>query len=216
VADISAVIAAELARLRAENARLLRLLKLTPQQAAPPGPVQAAYFEAPPGMVHDGSPPDAKVAFYAALFAARTDVYATRFDNPRTGKGGWVPAVRGGWRKGMRHQDAHYLTLTPAVLAAHLKGEVHIGLYPLVDGDKCWWLAADFDGREAMFDALMYVKAGRGAPGPRRAGGVPVGSRRSCVGVLHLPGPGRAGTAAWHGAAAGGDGAARQDEPGQL
>jgi hypothetical protein len=25
----------------------------------------------------------------------------------------------------------------------------------------CWWLAADFDGREAMFDALMYVKAGR-------------------------------------------------------
>jgi superfamily II DNA or RNA helicase len=161
VTDIPAAIAAELARLRAENARLLRLLKLTPQQAAPPGPAQAAYFEAPPGMVHDGSPPDAKVAFYAALFAARTDVYATRFDNPRTGKGGWVPAVRGGWRKGMRHQDAHYLPLTPAVLAAHLKGEVHIGLYPLLDGDKCWWLAADFDGPEAMFDALMYVKAGR-------------------------------------------------------
>lgn len=39
---------AELARLRAENARLLRLLKLTLQQAAPPGPAQAAYFEAPP------------------------------------------------------------------------------------------------------------------------------------------------------------------------
>ncbi len=161
VTDIPAVIAAELARLRAENARLLRLLKLTPQQAAPPGPAQAAYFEAPPGMVHDGSPPDTKVAFYAALFAARTDVYATRFDNPRAGKGGWVPAVRGGWRKGMRHQDAHYLPLTPAALAAHLKGEVHIGLYPLLDGDKCWWVAADFDGPEAMFDALMYVKAGR-------------------------------------------------------
>jgi hypothetical protein len=102
VTDIPAAIAAELTRLRAENARLLRLLELTPQQAAPPGPAQAAYFEAPPGMVHDGSPPDAKVAFYAALFAARRDVYATRFDNSRTGKGGWVPAVRGGWRKGMR------------------------------------------------------------------------------------------------------------------
>jgi hypothetical protein len=161
VTDIPAAIAAELARLRAENARLLRLLELTPQQAAPPGPAQAAYFEAPPGMVHDGSSPDAKVAFYAALFAARTDVYATRFDNLRTGKGGWVPAVRGGWRKGMRHQDAHYLPFTPVVLAAHLKGEVHIGLYPLLGGDKCRWLAADFDGAEAMFDALMYVKAGR-------------------------------------------------------
>src|SRR6266567_7156769 len=158
---IPAEVAAELTRLRAENARLLRLLKLTPQQAAPPGPAQAAYFEAPPGMVPDGSQPDAKVAFYAALFAGRADVYATRFDNPRTGKGGWVPAVRGGWRKGMRHEDRNYLPLTAEVLAAHLKGEVHIGLYPLLDGDQCWWLAADFDGPEAMLDALMYVKAGR-------------------------------------------------------
>jgi superfamily II DNA or RNA helicase len=152
---------AELARLREENARLLRLLKLTPQQAALPGPAQAGYFEASPGLVDDGSSPQEKVAFYAALFAARTDVYATRFDNPRTGKNGWVPAVRGGWRKGARHEDRDYLPLTPAVLAAHLKGEVHIGLYPLLNGDQCWWLAADFDGPEAMFDALMYVKAGR-------------------------------------------------------
>ena len=101
------------------------------------------------------------MAFFGALFAARTDVYAIRFDNQRTGKSGWVPAVRGGWQKGVRHEDRSYLPLTPAVLAAHLKGEVHIGLYPLLDGDKCWWLAADFDGPEAMFDALMYVKAGR-------------------------------------------------------
>jgi hypothetical protein len=152
---------AELARLRAENARLLKLLRLSPQQAAPPVPGQAAFFEAPPGMVHHRSPQEAKVAFFGALFAARTDVYAIRYDNQRTGKSGWVPAVRGGWQKGVRHEDRSYLPLTAAVLAAHLKGEVHIGLYPLLDGDKCWWLAADFDGPEAMFDALMYVKAGR-------------------------------------------------------
>ncbi len=152
---------AELARLRAENARLLKLLRLSPQQAAPPMPGQAGFFEAPPGMVHHRSPQEAKVAFFGALFAARTDVYAIRYDNQRTGKSGWVPAVRGGWQKGVRHEDRSYHPLTAAVLAAHLKGEVHIGLYPLLDGDKCWWLAADFDGPEAMFDALMYVKAGR-------------------------------------------------------
>ena len=161
MAEIPTAVEAELARLRAENARLLKLLRLTPQQAAPPAPGQAAFFEAPPGVVHHRSSQDAKVAFFGALFAARTDVYATRFDNHRTGKSGWVPAVRGGWRKGVRHEDRDYLPLTPAVLAAHLKGEVHIGLYPLLDGDRCWWLAADFDGPEAMFDALMYVKAGR-------------------------------------------------------
>ena len=161
VAGIPSAVEAELARLRAENAWLLKLLKLTPRQAAPPGPAQAAYFEAPPGLVHRRSPEDDKVAFFGALFAARTDVYAVRFDNQRTGKSGWVPAVRGGWQKGVRHEDRKYLPLTSAVLAAHLLGEVHIGLYPLLDGDKCWWLAADFDGPEAMLDALMYVKAGR-------------------------------------------------------
>jgi superfamily II DNA or RNA helicase len=161
VAGISSDVEAELARLRTENARLLKLLRLTPHQAAPPGPAQAAYFEAPPGYVHHRSAEDAKVAFFGALFAARTDLYAIRFDNQRTGKSGWVPAVRGGWQKGVRHEDRNYLPLTSQVLAAHLKGEVHIGLYPLLDGDQCWWLAADFDGPEAMLDALMYVKAGR-------------------------------------------------------
>ena len=158
---IPEAVEAELARLRAENARLLKLLKLTRPQAAPPAPGQVAFFEAPPGVVHHRSSQEAKVAFFGALFAARTDVYAVRYDNQRTGKSGWVPAVRGGWQKGVRQEDRAYLPLTPAVLAAHLKGEAHIGLYPLLDGDKCWWLAADFDGPDAMLDALMYVKAGR-------------------------------------------------------
>ena len=181
MAEILAPAEAELARLRAENARLLRLLKLSPQQAAPPDPAQAAWFEAPPGLVDDFSPPEQKVAFYAALFAARTDVYATRFENARTGKSGWVPAVRGGWRKGSRHEDRDYLPLTPAVLAGHLKGAVHVGLYPLLDGDRCWWLAADFDGPDAIFDALMYVKAARAAQ-------VPVAVEVSRSGTGHTPG----------------------------
>jgi hypothetical protein len=102
VAGIPDQVEAELARLRAENAKLL---KLTPQQAAPPGPAQAAYFEAAPGLVHHRSSQEVKVAFFGALFAARTDVYAVRYDNPHTGKGGWVPAVRGGRLKGVRHED---------------------------------------------------------------------------------------------------------------
>lgn len=86
---------AEVERLGAENARLLRLLELTPTQAQPPGPAQTAIFESAPGGVHAGSPPADKVAFYATLFAARTDAYAVRWDNHSSGKGGWMPAVRG-------------------------------------------------------------------------------------------------------------------------
>ena len=161
VADLSSVVEAELARLRAENARLRNLLRMTPEQAAAPVPGQAAFFEAPPGMVHNRSPEAAKVAFFGALFAARTDVYATRWENPHASKHGWIPAVRGGWRKGVRHEDRGYLPLTAKVIESHLRGEVHLGLYPLLDGGRCWWLAADFDKEEAPFDALMYVKAAR-------------------------------------------------------
>jgi hypothetical protein len=63
----------QLAILRAENARLLRLLQLTPAEARPPGPAQTGMFDAAPGAVDASSPPQVKVAFYAALFAARTD-----------------------------------------------------------------------------------------------------------------------------------------------
>lgn len=168
--------AAELARLRVENARLLKMLELSPRQAAPPGPAQAGFFDAPPGLVHKDSPNHAKVAFFRALFAARTDIYATRIENSRTGWKGWLPAVRGGWQRGIPHEKRDYLPLTTDVLAAHLKGDANVGVYPLLDGDRCWWLAADFDGQDALTETLMYVKAGR-------AFGVPVALEVSRSGV---------------------------------
>jgi hypothetical protein len=148
-------------RLRAENARLLRLLELTPRQAAHPEPAQTGFFEAHPGPIDQRSAPETKVEFFAALFAARTDIYATRWEKTQTGKAGWLPAVRGGWRKGVRHENRDHVPLDGKVLRAHLTGDVHIGLYPLLDGDLCWWLAADFDGPMAMLDALAYLKAAR-------------------------------------------------------
>ncbi|HKS48259.1 MAG TPA: DEAD/DEAH box helicase family protein [Amycolatopsis sp.] len=149
------------ARLRAENARLLRLLELAPEQATPPGPAQTGLFEAPPGTVDRQSSPERKVDFFSTLFAARRDIYAVRWENPRTGKAGWLPAVRGRWRKGVRHEERDHLPLTKEVVRAHLSGETHIGLYPLLDGDLCHWLAADFDGPAAVLDALAYLKAAR-------------------------------------------------------
>ena len=168
--------AAELSRLRAENARLLKMLDLSSRQASPPGPAHSGFFEAPPGPVHKDSPNDAKVAFFRALFAARSDIYATRIENSRTGWKGWLPAVRGGWQRGIPHERRDYIPLTADVLAAHLRGDAHVGAYPLLDGDKCWWLAADFDGQDALTEALMYVKAGR-------AFGVPVALEVSRSGV---------------------------------
>lgn len=156
----------ELAELRVENARLKNLLKLTDRQSEPAQGTQAAWFDRAPGPVNAGSPPAAKVAFYAALFGARSDVYAVRWENKRYGKSGWMPVVEGGWRKGAKPRDQRYLPLTPDVLAAHLTGTHHIGLYPMLPGDQTNWLAADFDGQAAMLDALAYLKAARAVGAP--------------------------------------------------
>lgn len=156
----------ELAQLRRENARLRKLLKLTDAEALPTQGSQTAWFDKPPGAVDAQASPQAKVAFYAALFAARRDVYAVRWENAQSGKSGWMPAVEGGWRKGSRPAVSRYLPLTPAVLTAHLTGKTHIDLYPMLPGDQTHWLAADFDGRAAMLDALAYLKAARAVGAP--------------------------------------------------
>ena len=77
-----------------------------------------------------------------------------------------MPAVRGGWRRGLRPDQREYLPLTSQVITEHLSGDAEIGLYPMLDGDRCQWLAADFDGAAAMLDALAYVKAARAADVP--------------------------------------------------
>ena len=50
--------------------------------------------------------------FFSALFGARRDVYAVRWENTRSGKAGWMPAVTGGWRKGAKPEDQRFLPLT--------------------------------------------------------------------------------------------------------
>jgi hypothetical protein len=63
--------------------------------------------------------------------------------------------------KGYEPRRRTVLSLTADVIAKHLRGDQHIGLYPLGDDDTCWWVAADFDKSSAMLDALAYLKVAR-------------------------------------------------------
>lgn len=105
---------------------MLRLLELSPREARPPGPVQTGIFDAQPGPVHAGSSAAAKVAFFATLFGARRDVYALRWENARSGRSGWTPAVRGGWRKGVPAAQREYLPLTEEVITARPAHHRHV------------------------------------------------------------------------------------------
>lgn len=101
----------EVERLRAENARLARLLELRGQDTAA-APEQLSAPVEPPGLVTMASPARDKLALFADRFRARADVYAVRWDNARTGVAGWMPAVAGGWRKGPARTSPRSTTTT--------------------------------------------------------------------------------------------------------
>ncbi|MGH9920597.1 MAG: TOTE conflict system archaeo-eukaryotic primase domain-containing protein, partial [Nitrososphaerales archaeon] len=100
----------------------------------------------------------------------REDIHALRWENA-SGKVGWSPAVKGGW-KNARRPNREYLPFTDEVVATHLEGSTHMGLYPLLKGDACRLLVCDFDGAGWALDALVYLDAARAA-------GIPVGLERS-------------------------------------
>lgn len=163
----------ELDGLQAANARLRGLRGLDEAARGPAEPWEPRLFAevAPLPSVDAHSAASSKVELFRALFAGRRDVYALRWENTRSGKAGWSPAVRGGWAQA-RAPDREYLVLSDEVVAAHLSGELTVGLYPLLTGDACRLLAVDFDGKGWVLDGLAYLDACRGA-------GVPAALERS-------------------------------------
>lgn len=174
VRDEVARLEREVALLRAENDRLRTRLGLvdeasaqTSQPAAPPWEptLFAAEDTDPLPRVTARSTPDAKVELFRSLFSGRTDVYAIRWENERSGRSGWSPAVVGG-PANARRPDRTYLPLTDDVIAAHLTGTAHIGLYPLRPDDSCSLLACDFDGSTWQLDAKAFMDAAHAAQIP--------------------------------------------------
>ena len=166
-------LAAEVVRLREENARLRALLGL--DERADDGHTVAwsptlLSEVVSKSRIDASSPDDAKLALLESLFGARSDAYATRWENTSTGKAGWSPATRGGWSRQRSRQD--YLPLTAEVFRAHLEGRTTIGIYPLLRGDACTLLACDFDKGTWLLDALAYLDA-------CQANGIPAALERS-------------------------------------
>jgi len=107
------------------------------------------------GQVDASSAPEDKVGLFRALFAGRADVYAQRWENPSTKRAGWSPVTVDGHRS---QGPRRYVPMDDAVIGAHLSGRIAAGVYPLVDGDRCWFLACDFDKGSWVLDALAFLE----------------------------------------------------------
>ncbi len=90
VTEIPVAVAEDLVRLRAENARLLKMLELSPRQAAPPGPAQAGFFDAEDrlrSLSAAGDPLERlKAVVDFELFRAELEAALRRGDRSRGGR----------------------------------------------------------------------------------------------------------------------------------
>lgn len=97
--------------------------------------------------------PDQKIQLFSSLFRGRADVFACRWTN-QSGRSGYSVACHNEWKPGICNkpkvkcgecQHRSYTPLDKSVVHGHLTGKMTIGVYPLLNGDLCWFLAADFD-----------------------------------------------------------------------
>jgi superfamily II DNA or RNA helicase len=97
---------------------------------------------------------EAQILLFKDTFRGRDDIYATRWE--KENKSGYMPAyffdpylyrahkMKGGTFKdysGKTHQP-----LTNDQIKKHISGEQLIGIYPLLQDNTSWFIAADFDG----------------------------------------------------------------------
>ena len=122
-----------------------------------------------------------KVALFRSLLRGRDDVYPKLWENSRTGKKGYAPACANEWVRGVCEKprvkcgdctNQAFLRVGSEVILGHLQGRHVIGVYPLLQDETCWFLAADFDKEAWAEDVTAFMDTCRSA-------GVPVSVERS-------------------------------------
>ena len=53
--------------------------------------------------------------------------------------------------------EKFYLELTDEQIQKHLEGAHQIGIYPLLQDNKIWFLAADFDKANWLDEAIIFL-----------------------------------------------------------
>jgi superfamily II DNA or RNA helicase len=128
---------------------------------------------------------DQKLELCLALFRGRKDVYPTRFVRKRDGQAGYAPDCRNKFVKGVCElpkvkcgecPNQAFRPFDVDAVRDHLTGKHVMGVYPLLENDTCWFLAADFDEGSWREDVQAFVETARRA-------GLPLAIERSRSGT---------------------------------
>ena len=124
------------------------------------------------GLIHAHSSAQEKIEFFLSAFKGREDVYARRYHSTTTGKSGYTPVCKNEWAHGLCDKKKHkcpecpnreFQPLTAEVVKAHLIGRDPFcrdvaAIYPMLDDNRTWLLAADFDEEKWPLDVTAFCK----------------------------------------------------------
>lgn len=106
-----------------------------------------------------------KVKIFMEIFKGRTDLYAKRWTSNKTGKSGYSPVCKNEFaltkcdKPRVKCSECPFrelLLLTEEIILKHLKGDITVGIYPLLPGDLCNFLMVDFDKKTYEKDATAF------------------------------------------------------------
>ncbi|MBS6845856.1 MAG: DEAD/DEAH box helicase family protein [Firmicutes bacterium] len=122
--------------------------------------------------VHAQSSSQEKIEYFLSVFKGREDVYARRYHSTTTGKTGYTPVCKNEWAPGLCDKkkfrcaecpNRAFQPLTAAVAKAHLIGRDPLcrdvaAIYPMLEDNTTWLLAADFDEKDWRLDVTAFRK----------------------------------------------------------
>ena len=144
--------------------------------SSPQVPRRVNSVDQSPGLVHQFSSSDEKIALFRSLFRGREDVYPRRFESRKTGKSGYAPACASEWVRGICEKPRikcaecphrRFLSVTDEVIRWHLSGRDDAGqtfvagVYPMLPDESCFLLALDFDRGEWQQDVTAFLETCR-------------------------------------------------------
>lgn len=125
-----------------------RIEQLEADSVSTPPPPRAS----PVPAVHARASLQAKIELFETRFQGRRDVYAYK----------WQHGDRKGWSPSTKYWGStEYRPLTESVFDQHLRGDLCIGIYPMLTDDTTFLLACDFDDAHWRDNARAYATAAR-------------------------------------------------------
>ena len=144
--------------------RRLAATELVPLHPVP----ELRASKAPPAPFTTGD----KLRLFRKLFHGREDLFPRYWENLKKGAKGYSPVCSNEWVSGICNKprvkcgecpNRAFIPVSDKAILDHFNGRHIIGVYPMLEDETCWFLAADFDKTSWKEDVAAFVETCRAA-----------------------------------------------------